>query len=137
MTGLIGFSSGYHALRECDTLLMQGTDFPYPQFYPEHARVAQVDVRPGVIGRRTAVELEVIGDVRSTCRALLPRLKPKDDGTFLKKAQEHYREARKGPDDLARGKSGGGVHPRMWPGSRASWRRRTLVFTCDVGLPTV
>ena len=59
MTGLIGFSSGYHALRECDTLLMLGTDLPYPQFYPEHARTAQVDVRPEVIGRRTAVELGV------------------------------------------------------------------------------
>ena len=82
MTGLIGFSSGYHALRECDTLLMQGTDFPYPQFYPEHARVAQVDVRPGVIGRRTAVELEVIGDVRSTFRALLPRLNACDNGAL-------------------------------------------------------
>ena len=46
MTGLIGFSSGYYAMEDCDTLLMLGTDFPYRQFYPEKAKIAQVDVRP-------------------------------------------------------------------------------------------
>src|ERR1700754_3597210 len=52
MTGLIGFSSGYHAMEDCDTLLMLGTDFPYRQFYPEDAKIAQVDIRPEHIGRR-------------------------------------------------------------------------------------
>src|SRR5271156_5892903 len=47
MTGLIGFSSGYYAMKDCDTLLMLGTDFPYRQFYPQRPgiRVAQVDIR--------------------------------------------------------------------------------------------
>ena len=45
MTGLIGFSSGYHAMLECDMLLMLGTDFPYRQFYPTQAKVAQIDFR--------------------------------------------------------------------------------------------
>ena len=35
MTGLIGFSSGYYAMLDCDVLLMLGTDFPYRQFYPQ------------------------------------------------------------------------------------------------------
>jgi len=39
MTGLIGFPSGFHALKDCDALLMLGTDFPYPQFYPKDAKV--------------------------------------------------------------------------------------------------
>lgn len=52
MTGLIGFSSGYHAMENCDTLLMLGTDFPYRPFYPEKAKVAQIDIRPEAIGRR-------------------------------------------------------------------------------------
>src|SRR4051812_31104809 len=46
MTGLIGFSSGYHAMLDCDMLLLLGTDFPYRQFYPTNARIAQVDLRP-------------------------------------------------------------------------------------------
>lgn len=72
MTGLIGFSSGYHAMEKCDGLLMLGTDFPYQQFYPKHARIAQVDLRPEAIGRRTPIELGVLGDVRTTLQALTP-----------------------------------------------------------------
>ena len=128
MTGLIGFSSGYHALRECVTLLMQGTDFPYPQFYPEHARMAQVDVRPGVIGRRTAVEIEVIGDVRSTFRALLPRLKPKDDGTFLKKAQEALPRSAQGT-----GRPGAGQVRRRRPSPYVA-RVASELATANAGL---
>jgi hypothetical protein len=45
MTGLLGFSSGYHAMMNCDALLMLGTDFPYQQFYPKNARIIQVDRR--------------------------------------------------------------------------------------------
>ena len=45
MTGLIGFSSGYYAMESCDALLMLGTDFPYRQFYPKNARIAQIDIR--------------------------------------------------------------------------------------------
>src|SRR6266436_6026527 len=56
MTGLIGFSSGYYAMLDCDVLLMLGTDFPYRQFYPNGrgVRIAQVDIRPEQIGRRAA-----------------------------------------------------------------------------------
>ena len=77
MTGLIGFSSGYYAMLDCDVLLMLGTDFPYRQFYPHGAGVtiAQVDIRPENIGRRTAVDHAVVGDVKATLRALLPLLK--------------------------------------------------------------
>jgi pyruvate dehydrogenase (quinone) len=79
MTGLIGFSSGYYAMRDCDVLLMLGTDFPYRQFYPEGdgVRIAQVDLRAENIGRRVAVDLGVVGDVRATLSALLPLLKQK------------------------------------------------------------
>src|SRR5271154_2183656 len=57
MTGLLGFSSGYYAIMDCDALLMLGTDFPYQQFYPEKASIAQVDIRPENLGRRTRLTL--------------------------------------------------------------------------------
>jgi len=66
MTGLLGFSSGYHAMMNCDTLLMLGTDFPYQQFYPEKATIVQVDIRGEQIGRRTKVDLGLVGDVKAT-----------------------------------------------------------------------
>jgi pyruvate dehydrogenase (quinone) len=66
MTGLLGFSSGYHAMEECDALLMLGTDFPYRDFYPEHATVIQVDLRGEHIGRRTAVDVPLVGTVKES-----------------------------------------------------------------------
>src|SRR5262249_22607490 len=86
MTGLIGFSSGYYAMMECDVLLMLGTDFPYRQFYPDNAHVAQVDIRPEAIGRRARVGLGVIGGVRETLVALLPKVDVKAESGHLDKA---------------------------------------------------
>ena len=69
MTGLIGFSSGYYAMNDCDALLMLGTDFPYRQFYPQGtARIAQVDIRPEQLGRRAPINLGLVGDVGATLR---------------------------------------------------------------------
>src|SRR5437870_3104108 len=56
MTGLLGFSSGYHAMMSCDVLLMLGTDFPYRQFFPTDARIVQIDIRGEQLGRRTRVD---------------------------------------------------------------------------------
>src|SRR5262252_3645072 len=94
MTGLIGFASGYAAMKECDTLLLVGTDFPYRQFYPEKAKIAQVDIRPESLGNRVHIELGVLGDVGATVSALLPKLKQKGDWSFLEAAREHYTKAR-------------------------------------------
>ena len=66
MTGLLGFASGYKAIKEADTLLMLGTDFPYQQFYPENARIVQVDVRGRNLGRRTPIDLGLVGTVADT-----------------------------------------------------------------------
>jgi pyruvate dehydrogenase (quinone) len=137
MTGLIGFSSGYHAMENCDTLLMLGTDFPYRQFYPNGARIAQVDVRPEAIGRRVPVELGVIGQVGPTLRALLPRLTAKDDRRFLDGARKHYAEARRGLDELASGRKGGTLHPQQIAHVASQLASEDAIFTCDVGLPTV
>src|SRR5205085_5511303 len=79
MTGLLGFSSGYHAMKECDVLLMIGTDFPYQQFFPEAATVVQIDLRGEQLGRRTKVDCGLIGDTKTTLRALLPRLQQHRD----------------------------------------------------------
>ena len=74
MTGLLGFASGYKAIKEADVLLMLGTDFPYRQFYPDDARVIQVDIRGANLGRRTPVDLGLVGTVTDTLEALQPLL---------------------------------------------------------------
>ena len=74
MTGLLGFSSGYQAMMNCDVLLMIGTDFPYQQFFPKDATIVQIDIRGEQLGRRTKVDHGFVGDTKTTLRALLPKL---------------------------------------------------------------
>ena len=137
MTGLIGFSSGYYAMGACDALLMLGTDFPYRQFYPESAKIAQVDTRAEVLGRRTALDLAVLGDVKSTVAALLPHLPEKTGRAHLDASVKHYREARAELDRLAEGSAGGRLHPQHVVRVLSALAADDAVFTADVGLPTV
>jgi len=140
MTGLIGFSSGYYAMLDCDVLLMLGTDFPYRQFYPQGGgvRIAQIDIRPENLGRRAAVDLALVGDVPPTLRALLPLLDQKRDDTHLHQAQTHYAKSRKQLDDLAVGTPGRKlIHPQQVAKAISDRAERDAIFTCDVGLPTV
>jgi pyruvate dehydrogenase (quinone) len=138
MTGLIGFASGYKAMKECDTLLMLGTDFPYRQFYPEDARIAQVDLRAESLGNRCRIDLGVIGDVGATVAALLPMLKAKSDRAHLDDSLAHYRRARADLDKLAENKPGSGrIHPQYVSRLVSELAADDAVFTCDVGTPTV
>ncbi len=138
MTGLIGFSSGYDAMMACDTLLMLGTDFPYRQFYPEKAKVAQIDLRPENLGRRTAIDLGLVGDVGATIDHVLPLLTRERDGAFLRDAREDYAKSRKGLDELATGTAGSGViHPQHVARIVSDLASDDAIFACDVGTPTV
>jgi pyruvate dehydrogenase (quinone) len=137
MTGLIGFASGYYAMESCDALLMLGTDFPYRQFYPKDARIAQIDLRPEAIGRRAPVELGLVGQIAPTLRALMPRLKAKSDRKHLDAALKDYASARKGLDELATGRPGGVLHPQHVARVISEKAADDAIFTCDVGLPTV
>ncbi len=138
MTGLIGFSSGYHAMMECDTLLMLGTDFPYRQFFPTDATIIQVDLRPENLGRRCRLALGLVGDVASTIEALLPRLEAKSDRAHLDRSLANYAKARQGLDDLAAGEAGPGpIHPQFVARTVSDLAADDAVFTFDVGTPTV
>ncbi len=138
MTGLIGFASGYAAMKSCDTLLLLGTDFPYRQFYPEDAKVAQVDIRPESLGNRCHLSLGVVGDVGTTIAALLPKLRKRTDTSFLDAALAHYRKARADLDKLAEGKPGGKViHPQYVARLLSDLAAEDAIFTCDVGTQTV
>jgi pyruvate dehydrogenase (quinone) len=138
MTGLLGFSSGYHAMMNCDTLLMLGTDFPYQQFYPEDATVIQIDIRGEQIGRRTKVDLGLVGDVKCTLAALGEKVRDKTDDAHLSASLKHYAEARKGLDDLATGESGEKlIHPQYVARVLDELAAEDAVFSCDVGTPTI
>ena len=138
MTGLLGFSSGYHAMMNCDALLMLGTDFPYPQFFPTGAEVVQVDVRGEQIGRRTRVDLGLVGGVKETLSALSPMLTDKPDRRFLDDCLEHYATTRRDLDELAVGSPGKKpIHPQYVVREINALAADDAVFTCDVGTPTI
>ncbi|WP_158751009.1 ubiquinone-dependent pyruvate dehydrogenase [Acidobacterium sp. S8] len=138
MTGLLGFSSGYHAMMNCDVLLMLGTDFPYQQFYPRNAKIIQVDRLGEQIGRRTTVDLGLIGNVKDTLDALTPYIDPKADRSYLDTCLNHYKNARQGLDDLAVGEPGRTpIHPQYVAKILDEVASEDAVFTCDVGTPTV
>ncbi|WP_029005401.1 ubiquinone-dependent pyruvate dehydrogenase [Azorhizobium doebereinerae] len=138
MTGFIGFPSGYHAMRDADLLVMVGTDFPYRQFYPSDAKVAQIDIRPENLGRRTRLDLGLVGDVKATLAALLARLTPRTDDAFLKKVQEHYKTSRRDLDALATGTPGvKPIHPQYLAKVIDEVAAQDAVFSVDVGETTV
>ncbi|MEJ2410681.1 MAG: ubiquinone-dependent pyruvate dehydrogenase [Novosphingobium sp.] len=138
MTGLIGFSSGYHAMENADLLLMLGTDFPYRAFYPTKARIIQIDRDPAALGRRASLAQGLVGDVGETIAALLPRLKPRTDQSFLDAARRHYAEARDGLDDLAKPSAAGRpIHPQYLARRVSELAAEDAIFTADVGTPTV
>jgi pyruvate dehydrogenase (quinone) len=138
MTGLLGFSSGYHAMMACDVLLMIGTDFPYQQFYPKDAKIVQIDIRGEQLGRRTKVDYGFVGDTKITLQALLPKLEQNKDEKHLKVSVEHYQKARKGLDELATGESGSKpIHPQYVVRMLDELASEDAIFTCDVGTPTI
>jgi pyruvate dehydrogenase (quinone) len=138
MTGLVGFASGYAAMKSCDTLLLLGTDFPYRPFYPEHARIVQIDVRPEALGNRCGLHLGLLGDVKHTLELLLPKLVEKDDTSHLDDALADYAKARRDLDSLAEsGPNSKLIHPQYVTRLASELAAEDAIFTCDVGSPIV
>jgi pyruvate dehydrogenase (quinone) len=138
MTGLLGFTSGYFAMMACDTLVMIGTDFPYRDFFPKQATIIQLDIRGEQLGRRTKLDLGLVGDAKTTLRALLPKLKQNSDDKHLRRSVEHYQKARKTLDELAtEGADRQGSHPQFVARQINELASDDAIFTCDVGTPTI
>lgn len=93
MTGLLGYGGAWSAMNEADLLLMLGTDFPFPEFLPQdNVKKVQIDRDPSHIGRRTHVDLALVGDVKSTLEALLPKLRERTAAAFLEKRLAETRD---------------------------------------------
>ena len=138
MTGLLGFASGYKAIKEADVLLMLGTDFPYQQFYPDSAQVIQVDIRGRNLGRRTPIDLGLVGSVADTLAELQPLLMQKGDRVHLDRSLKHYQKTRRqlralGVNDRGRTP----IRPEYVAASADRIAADDAVFTVDVGSPVV
>ncbi|WP_298710449.1 ubiquinone-dependent pyruvate dehydrogenase [Micrococcus sp. 2A] len=136
LTGLLGFSSGYKALKGAETLLILGSSLPYRQFYPEDATVIQVDIRGEQIGRRIAVDVPLVGGVKETAEALLLRLRGNASSAFLEEILKEYRTTRKDLDELAT-PSRSTIHPQYLARLIDERAADDAVFIPDVGSPVI
>jgi pyruvate dehydrogenase (quinone) len=93
MTGLLGYGGTYNAIHSADLLLLLGTDFPFSEFLPNgNVKKVQIDTNPKHLGRRTALDLGLVGDVQATVAAVLPKIREKNDTSFLEKHLAQTRE---------------------------------------------
>lgn len=137
MTGLIGIASGDHAVKNCDLLLMLGTDFPYKEWFPEKAKIVQIDIRPERLGRRCRLDLGLAGAVKETIQAIMPFVETKSDQKFLKDCQSRYQDNRKNLHKHASAESGKLIHPEYLTKVISERANDDAIFTTDVGTPTV
>lgn len=138
MTGLLGFASGFRAIDECEVLLMLGTDFPYQQFYPQNASIIQVDVRGEQLGRRTKVDVPLVGTVKDTAAALAAVLPRQKKRKHLDDALAHYAKTRIKLDELATPSKGkAAIHPQYLARLIDQAADPDAIFTADVGSPVI
>lgn len=138
MTGLIGNPGGYHAVRDCDVLIMLGTDFPYEWFLPDGPEIIQVDRRVENVGRRASVTVGLVGTVRETVELLAPLIKDKTDDTYLaqqKKRSDSWLKHMDKQGSLDNGSEP--LHPQLIAKAVSDHASQDAVIACDVGECTV
>ncbi|HJO24963.1 MAG: thiamine pyrophosphate-binding protein [Myxococcota bacterium] len=138
MTGLIGNPGGLHAVRDCDVLVMLGTDFPYDEFLPDGKQIIQVDAKVDHIGRRAPVSLGLVGTVREVVAALLPRVEKREPGRFLEhleKLRDKWLHQMEKQADL--GRTDEPLHPQLFAKAISDRAADDAVFSVDVGEVTV
>lgn len=135
MTGILGNRAGMDAIGSCDLLLCLGTDFAYSQFYPEKATIAQVDISTDNIGKRTPVDLGLVGDVGATIDALLPMIEQRSGGKHLDAALEQWKEDRDAYAASAEEKDDSLIHPQFVTQTLDELADEDAAFTADGGSP--
>jgi pyruvate dehydrogenase (quinone) len=136
MTGMLGNVGGYHTIKTCDTLLLLGCDFAWRQFYPDQARIVQVDIDPTHLGRRHPVELGVVGDIKATAAALLSRVKARSERGFLDDCVARHNKAMEQLEKRATVHEGK-IHPQYLASLIDKHASEDAIFTADGGSPTV
>ena len=138
MTGLIGNPGGYHAVLDCDVLVMLGTDFPYDEFLPGGIEIIQIDRKVDHIGRRAPVTLGLVGGIKETLEALDPLIESKPAGKFLHHLG-HLRD--KWMDQMDKQSSldrtDEPLHPQIFARAISDRASEDALFAVDVGECTI
>ncbi|MFD2190584.1 thiamine pyrophosphate-requiring protein [Pistricoccus aurantiacus] len=113
--GLLGSKPSYDMMEECDTLLMIGSNHPYPEFLPKtgQARGVQIDLSPKHLSLRYPMEVNLWGDARTTLAALLPHLVQHEDRSWQQKIIEGMKTWDEITERQALAKAEDGINPRL------------------------
>jgi pyruvate dehydrogenase (quinone) len=136
--GMIGTKAVYHAVMNCDLLLMLGTDYPYSEFLPRKGAVVQVDERARVLGRRAPTALGVVGSVLPTLKLILGKVAAKSSTKFwdrVTQERKKWDEMLDKQSDPAR--SADRLHPQAVARAVSDLAKRDAVFVFDTGLNTL
>jgi thiamine pyrophosphate-dependent acetolactate synthase large subunit-like protein len=136
--GMIGTKAAYHAVQNCDLLLMVGTDYPYSNFLPTKNTVIQIDERPQVLGRRAPTALGITGSARPTLKLLLEGVSAKTDTKLWDRVSHERRkwdEMLDKQSDLKRSEDC--IHPQAVARTVSDAARRDAIFVLDTGLNTL
>jgi len=133
--GLLGGKPAVKAMDGCDLLILVGTDFPYREFYPESAKVIQIDIEPTRIGRRHPVDIGLVGHAEPTLATLTDGVDGARSEAFLKDIQSHMAEWLKGRDkDEASGASP--ISPPRLLSTLSKLAPDNAIFIADTGTST-
>ena len=133
--GLLGTLPSKHQMDRCDTLVLIGTNYPYPQFLPEtgQARAVQIDLKPEQMGLRYPTEVNLWGDAKATLTALLPLLERKDDRAWQERIAEEMRGWEREMAAQADVRYPDGVNPRHVVHELNARLPQDAIVTTDVG----
>jgi len=135
--GLLGTKPSSEAMEKCDLLLMIGTDFPYPEFYPStKITTIQIDLDPCQIGKRYPVTVGLTGHANATLHSLIPLLNQKTDDSFLTGLQQEMKEWLKQQTNIETNEKDP-VHPQVVASLAGKLADDNAIFLCDTGAVTV
>jgi pyruvate dehydrogenase (quinone) len=137
MTGILGVASGFRAIDACDTLLLLGADFAWSQFYPNEAKLIQIDSDATHLGRRHPVDIGVVGHIKDTIEALLPRLQAREDQAFLRNSLKHRENTLQQLAEEEQPGTDGLIHPQYLTRLIDLHADDDAIFTADGGSPMV
>ncbi|UYZ83732.1 thiamine pyrophosphate-binding protein [Entomomonas sp. E2T0] len=137
LTGMFGMESGFHMVKNCDTLLLLGADFAWSQFYPDKANIIQIDKDASHLGRRHPIAFGAVGDIKATLTALLPLISEREDTSFLEQHQKMHINATTKLDKKAQSTKSGQIHPQYLVELLDQYATDDALFTADGGSPMV
>ncbi|MCO6523708.1 MAG: ubiquinone-dependent pyruvate dehydrogenase [Candidatus Schmidhempelia sp.] len=133
MNGMFGTKAGVNMIKECDILLLLGCGFAWSEFYPQEATIIQIDNDATKLGLRHPISLGVIGDIKATIKALMPKLTARDNTQFLDKYVALYRQMIKKLDKKAIMENPQSIHPQYLIELIDHYASNNAMFSADVG----